>query len=297
MSAFKVSAKTVRALGPLFTGDPTRAGTSVMPYKKGWEIVEVFESLGCKPPAGSPSRWQLAEELLGQVNAQGKLSEGLGALLHDREFVDDPFDLTGALEYANRHLAFDGVRLVRAGQTYKLARLDGRRVEVRRPLDVVSEEGRSFIDEQLGKCDRKIEEEDFDGAVTNARSVLEAVLVAVEAKLVAEPEAHDGDLMKLFRRVQKLLHLEPQRKDINEALRQVLSGLTSIVSGLAPLRNKMSDAHARTFRPSRHHAKLAVNAAKTAVDFVLETFDYQLQRGSIAVGVDGTGHVTRTPAT
>jgi hypothetical protein len=64
--------------------------------------------------------------------------------------------------------------------------------------------------------------------------------------------------------------------------------LTSVVSGLAPLRNKMSDAHARTFRPARHHAKLAVNAAKTAVDFVLETFEYQRQRGSITVKGDAT---------
>jgi hypothetical protein len=283
MSGFKVSTKTVQALGPLFTGDPTKAGNSVMPYKKGWEIAEFFRAFGCTPPGGSPSRWQMAEEMLGQANAKGKLSEALGGVLHDREFVDVPIDRTAAVKHANRHLAFDRVRLVRAGQTYKLTRLDGRRVEVRPPADIVSDEGRTFIDELIAKCDRKIEEEDFDGAVTNARSVLEAVLAAVEAKLVDQPDPPDGDLPKLFRRVQKLLHLEPQRQDINDALRQVLSGLTSVVSGLAPLRNKMSDAHARTFRPARHHAKLAVNAAKTAVDFVLETFEYQRQRDLIAV--------------
>jgi hypothetical protein len=288
MSGFKVSPKTVKAIGPLFTGDATRAGSSVMPYKKGWEICDFFKAFGCAVPSGSPSRWELAEQMLGQVNAEGKLSDALGALLHDREFVDVAVDPTAALEHANRHLAFDGLRLVRAARTYKLAQLDARHVEVR-PVDIVSEEGRAFIDEQIAKCDRKIAEEDFDGAVTNARSVLEAVLGAVEAKLVERPEPHDGDLMKMFRSVQKLLHLEPQRKDINDALRQVLSGLTSIVSGLAPLRNKMSDAHARTFRPARHHAKLAVNAAKTAIDFVLETFDYQLHRGSIVVSGQGVG--------
>ncbi|MGA2451828.1 MAG: abortive infection family protein [Polyangiaceae bacterium] len=288
MSGFKVSPKTIKALGPLFTGDPTKGGNPVMPYRKGWQIQELFEPFGCAGPGGSLSRWQLAEELLAQANTGGKLTDALGTLLHDREFVAGAFDLTAALQHANRHLAFDGMRLVRAGQTYKLARLDARQVEVRGPLDIASDEGRAFIDEQLAKCDRKIGEEDFDGAVTNARSVLEAVLGAVEAKLVDRPEPHDGDLVKLFRSVQKLLHLEPQRKDINDALRQVLSGLTSIVSGLAPLRNKMSDAHARTFRPARHHAKLAVNAAKTAVDFVLETFDYQLRRGTITTNGQGT---------
>jgi hypothetical protein len=123
MSGFKVSPKTVKAIGPLFTGDATRAGSSVMPYKKGWEICDFFKAFGCAVPSGSPSRWELAEQMLGQVNAEGKLSDALGALLHDREFVDVAVDPTAALEHANRHLAFDGLRLVRAARTYKLAQL------------------------------------------------------------------------------------------------------------------------------------------------------------------------------
>lgn len=90
---------------------------------------------------------------------------------------------------------------------------------------------------------------------------------------------YDGDLPRLYKRVQKLLNLEPDRKDISDALRAVLSGLSSIVHGLAPLRNKMSDAHPAVFQPSRHHAKLAVNAAKTLVDFLFDTYEYQRIRG------------------
>jgi hypothetical protein len=41
------------------------------------------------------------------------------------------------------------------------------------------------------------------------------------------------------------------------------------------MRNKMSDAHAVTYRPSRHHAKLAVYAATTLADFLFETKNYQ----------------------
>jgi hypothetical protein len=44
----------------------------------------------------------------------------------------------------------------------------------------------------------------------------------------------------------------------------------------------MSDAHARQYRPHRHHAKLAVNAAKTVVDFLQDSFEYQQERGLIA---------------
>ena len=62
---------------------------------------------------------------------------------------------------------------------------------------------------------------------------------------------------------------------------QLLPGLGSIVNGLSALRNNMSDAHAASYRPARHHAKLAFNAAKTLADFLFETKkSYQPARGT-----------------
>jgi hypothetical protein len=77
--------------------------------------------------------------------------------------------------------------------------------------------------------------------------------------------------------VQKELNLHPSRSDISDTIRQVLSGLNSIVNGLAGMRNKMSDAHAG-YKPAKHHAKLAVNAAKTLADFLFETHAYQAEK-------------------
>ena len=138
-----------------------------------------------------------------------------------------------------------------------------------------------FIDEQIQKCDRKIMEGDFDGAITNARSLLEGVLIEMERQLDLSQPSYDGDLPKLFKRVQALLNLDPSRKDVNDTIRQILVGLTSIVMGLAGLRNKMSDAHAVSYKPQKHHAKFAVNSAKTAADFIFETFNHQLRIGKI----------------
>jgi hypothetical protein len=45
------------------------------------------------------------------------------------------------------------------------------------------------------------------------------------------------------------------------------------------MRNRMSDSHAANYKPGRHHAKLAVNAAKTLADFLFETMAYQDSRG------------------
>lgn len=33
---------------------------------------------------------------------------------------------------------------------------------------------------QIAKCDKKIDQNDLDGAIANARSLLEAVLIAIE---------------------------------------------------------------------------------------------------------------------
>jgi hypothetical protein len=65
------------------------------------------------------------------------------------------------------------------------------------------------------------------------------------------------------------------------SLRQLLRGLVNIISGLAPLRNKMGDAHVRTYKPARHHARLAVNAARTLLDFVYDSFEYQKASGRV----------------
>jgi hypothetical protein len=63
----------------------------------------------------------------------------------------------------------------------------------------------------------------------------------------------------------------------------VLRGLSNIVYGLAPPRNKTGDAHVRTYKPERHHAKLAVNSAKTLTDVLVDTLDNQIRTGRLTV--------------
>jgi len=146
--------------------------------------------------------------------------------------------------------------------------------------DLLSQE---FIREQTEKCDKKVSDGDYDGAITNARSLIEAVLFEIEGRLDREQQPYDGDLQKLYKRTQKLLNLDPEKAGISENLKMVLRGLSNIVAGIAPLRNKMADAHVRTYKPERHHAKLAVNSAKTLTDFLIDTLEYQERTGRITI--------------
>jgi hypothetical protein len=133
----------------------------------------------------------------------------------------------------------------------------------------------AFIMEQIEKCRTKMGQADYDGAITNARSLVEAVLAAIEKECEANPPAYDGDLPKLYKRVQKHLNLSPENPGINNSLKQTLTGFISIICGLSGLSNKMGDRHVREYKPAEHHAALIVNAAMTFSNFIFDTYAYQ----------------------
>lgn len=91
----------------------------------------------------------------------------------------------------------------------------------------------AFIVEQIDKCRMKISQGDYDGAITNARSLVEAVLTAIEKEIDASASEYDGSLPKLYKRVQAHLNLSPDNSKVTESLKQTLTGFTSIIQGLS----------------------------------------------------------------
>ncbi len=276
-----IGERTIQMLAKLVTGD-----TKVTPYRSGQKLVRFFNDLGCNDQypegGGFPSRWKFAEDKLRELNGSDAIRAVLLRIFDPREYLDFDRPAAEPIEQLNKYLRFDHYEVVLDEDHVKVRSLRGASVELEHPYKESAELTHLFIDEQIQKCEKKIREEDFDGAITNARSLLEAVLVSLERELSQTPEEYDGDLTKLYRRVQKLLKLDPSRKDISESLKQILSGLVSVVTGLSAVRNKLGDAHVTTSRAARHHAKLAVNAAKTLADFLFETKTYQAIRGKHA---------------
>jgi abortive infection Abi-like protein len=276
----KLATKTIKGLAKLVTGD-----ANLTPYKSGPALVEFFNAYGGNDVyprgGGFPSRWQYAETKLFELNGNTAMRSLICQILDPREYIDTDRDPNSAAEYLNRYLKFDGFEVIREGDRFKIRSLTGQDVALEVPYAEPTELTHFLIDEHVQKCQKKIDEEDYSGAITNARALAESVLINIESELNPTAGDYNGDLVQLFRRVQRLLNLDPSRKDISESLKQVLSGLNSIVNGLAAMRNKMSDSHAATYRADRHHAKLAVNAAKTLCDFLFETKTYQQKRGAL----------------
>lgn len=268
----KLSERTINALGKIVTGDG-----KLSPYRGGPSLVALFNEFGRNDVYGQgfPSRWKYAEDSIRQLNETPELFLLIEKIFDPREFLGTEFNLEKAVEFFNKYFSYEKHQVILAGGYAKVRDLNGVDVAFEHPFKTSQEDSHIFIDEQVRKCDEKISSGDYYGAITNARSLVEAVLTEIEKSLDSETPEYDGDLIKLYKRVAKLINLGPERKDISDTLKQVLTGLNSIVAGLAGLRNKMSDAHVACYKPSKHHAKLAVNSAKTICDFLFESTQYQ----------------------
>jgi hypothetical protein len=278
----KISERTVKRLGEIITGD---GGLS--PYRSGPKLVSFFNEFGTNHSYGQgfPSRWSFAEECIRHFNNTSTLKKVVLSALDPRDFVGatiydketqkhKPANLQDAVNYLNQFLPFDGYEIVSCGKALDVVDNKGGEIFVDVSLET-SHLSHVFIIEQVEKCRTKIGGGDYDGAITNARSLVEAVLAAIEKECDANPPEYDGDLPKLYKRVQKHLNLSPENPSISNTLKQMLTGFVSIVTSLAGLSNSMGDRHVRRFKPASRHAVLIVNAAMTFCNFIFETHAFQ----------------------
>lgn len=183
----------------------------------------------------------------------------------------------------NTHLAADRWQIVGAstmsGKTvYAARRRAAAHVEFSAgstQADVLTSE---YVHELAVKTESRLQTEDFEGAITTARTMLEAVLVELELRISGKRGDYKGDLPRQFKQVSKCLRMDDERPDLDDRFKDVIRGLVMVANGLAPLRNKMSDGHARERKPAPHHARVVVNAAKTVAAFLVESYLFQRDR-------------------
>ena len=274
----KISERSISALAKIVTGD-----SQISPYRSGPVLVRLFNEFGANDvySQGFPSRWYYSEEKIREINGTKQLPALIRSIFDPRDWLEFEKSREKAVAYLNDYLKHDGFEIIKDGDFFSLHELTSGAIAFEYPSQESREVNQLFIEQQIKKCDQKLSEKDYDGAITNSRSLLEAVLSEVEQELSQQSiQPYDGNLIKLYKRVQKLLNLEPSRTDIAEPLKQVLGGLASIISGISGLRNRMSDAHVRSYQPAKRHAVLVVNAAKTLASFVVETKEQRVSEKS-----------------
>lgn len=95
--------------------------------------------------------------------------------------------------------------------------------------------------------------------------------------LDAQKIEYDGkdDLTRLYKNAARSLTLGADQHG-QQVFKQILSGCSSVVEGLAAVRNSLSDAHGQGMKPVKpqpRHVHLAVNLAGAMAKFLLETFE------------------------
>jgi len=271
----KISAETTRSLGKVITGDPTaRDAEGIAPYQSGQQLVSLFNELGWNDSyeQGFPSRWIYAEEKIEEANGTPKLEKIILKAFDPRRFLGTEFSQQEASSYFNEYLEFDGLAVQIYGKAPKVCSIVSSTVSSVDMFAGSKDDRHLFIREQLEKIQNKLDLADYDGAITNARSMLEAVMTSIEAEMNPDAPSYDGDLPKLYKRVNKLLNLDPNRKDLAQPMIQILAGFVSVVSGISGLSNKTGDRHARVYRPDKRHAVLVVDSVKTMANFLFETW-------------------------
>lgn len=264
----KISEKTIKYLGRALCGD--KGG---MPYKSGQELVNFFVEFGANDryEEGFPSRWKYTEDKVREYNNTDTLRKIIEASLDPRDYLETVYEPKLAAELANEYLKFDGYELKEINGLYKITDANGILVEPK----TVKGLNHDFINEQITKCHDKIEKGDYNGAITNARSMLEAVMIEIIEEHDGYEYKNDGNLDNMYKKIKQILNLTIDPKILPPTVLQILSGLNSITNGLAGLSNNSGDRHANKFKTKKHHARLAVNASMTLVDFLLDSREYQ----------------------
>lgn len=264
----KITEKTIRFLGRALCGD-----TGLIPYKTGPKLVDFFVNYGADDQYGEgfPSRWKYTEDKIREFNGTKVLKSIIEDSLDPRDLMESNIDMDQSIKTFNQYLVYDGYQLKKVGVFYKIADSKGILVEPETVTGITHD----FIQEQIKKCNEKIEQGDFSGAITNARSLAEAVMIEIIEDHDGKEIKNDGKIENLYKQVKKILNLTIDPRTMPQTVMQILSGLDSIVGGLAGLSNNSGDRHANKFNTKKHHARLAVNTTMTLVDFLLESREYQ----------------------
>jgi hypothetical protein len=279
----ELSEQTIEALAEVISGgsanDPT---PPIGIYRPGWKLENWFKSFNVPVDLQRESRvgatvTAIRAALLidnGDGQLIGRIIEGAA---DPRDFINDPDRHAAVVEYLNRHLLFDGLKLEPTGRKMRL-------VEVAETSPVTNELSAMAAGIDFDTAGRDLDRalrsasSDPELAVTSACAVVESVCRSILVELKLDFPAKQ-DIGGLYRAVRDPLGLDPVKEgvapEIVADVKRVLSGLISTVEGVGSLRTHVGGAHGKEKgfrRIDARIAKLAIHSASAVALFLIETW-------------------------
>lgn len=261
---------------------PPMAFDMQMPRLSGSEICDIAQKFGSPLTYGqSKSRWRYMFDLIDYGISSGKITAILSYLFDETNFARKNPQLSSrdfeiyhkgtvecALRRINSLLHFDGVKLIIANNKVALVPITDT-LEI--SLKNIKGVKRDYIKLISKRAMDDVEAGNYDSAITKARTTLEEVFIYTLEKRGLNPSEKNGYMERLYKQVREEYQMHYD-SDADKRINKLLSGLNSIVSAVAEMRNKSGDSHGvgkERLTIDKHHARLAVNAAMTMADFIL----------------------------
>lgn len=267
-------------------GDTSSEAGTNFPYRTGSQLTEFFFNCDLAYRHDGSTRYRWVKGVLQELNELPASDRALPSdalirviqeLLDPAEFLPDRLDREAALKDLNAILKrdglvayFDGRRQCRVRSTAIEGGVAGPSRSLRKVLE----------DKDMGSA-----LDEFERALSNVESDPPAAATAacalLEAVFKVYVEIHDLTLPKkptikpLWNVVAANLGFTPGRIE-DDDLKRILSGMSSVVDGIAALRTHAGSAHGRgtmRYLLKPRHARLAVHSAYTLAAFVVESWD------------------------
>ena len=238
-----------------------------MPYLSGADLCALSTLFGLPVTyswnGGALSRWQYLDNLLEHCIKDNKCSSLLAHMFSLNQFskilnghAADEIKkahktiVDKIIEQINGLLFFGGNELKIIGNTF-VVRPIGSKVEIAAPK--IKTIDREYIKSISSRAMRDIEQNDFDSAITKSRTLLEETFCYVIEKKNEVP-SDSGDIGKLYKQVKTLYNMHNDA-NTDRRINTLLSGLNSIVSAIAEMRNK--DRNKKTFNRLSDYTRAA----------------------------------------
>lgn len=285
-SAF--SPYVIKALVDTITGgsgnDPT---PPIGIYRSGPKIEQFFLDCGIDMQIGASSRVSATTDtlrrLLSQEDGDERIKQVTLKVCDPREYLAEPEKAAVVREHINRSLEPDGLTVAIVCGKAHLTKREATGAIIQPFISKVETLDFDTVQIEIARALPSIQEDPED-AVTAACSLIEAVCRSILLEL-GQPLPSKKDIDGLLKAVQEPIGLSPGRTDlpieIEQDVRQILGGLTSVAKGIGALRTHGGDAHGREKgfrRIDPRIARLALNSASSIALFLIETWERKEQR-------------------
>lgn len=141
---------------------------------------------------------------------------------------------------------------------------------IRTDLETISKLNVEMINSHIEKCKHKLLSQDYSGAISNARSLLEVTYLKVIKDKGIEIDGFKGDLPKMYNQIKIIL----SGSNNSQTILQALGGIASITNSVASISNSNAgDRHGHLDKvDDQRLAELFVNLVLSVGTFLIKDY-------------------------